>query len=260
MDSKSDTMDHDDILNKSMDILTSEFNQSVDVFTNGMDYFDDSTTSINFDDMLLEHTKKQQIEKDNNRLYGLTTNYTNEEFIELLKNKYGDAYDYSNVRFVGYNSQIKLICRLHGPFIKMAETLMINDDKIICLRCIKECKQKMLIEKLKEKFGDLYDYSEVIYNTVSSQITLKCKIHGPFTKNAHGIIYGHTIHGCLECVEKQKNDEFIAKLKDKLGHEYDYSDVEFKNSGTNVTIKCRIHGPFIKILIVYYMGKINLVV
>jgi hypothetical protein len=43
---------------------------------------------------------------------------------------------------------------------------------------------------------------------------------------------------------KMNNDSFIAKSIKVHGYEYDYSEVDYKNTSTKVIIKCKKHGPF----------------
>jgi hypothetical protein len=62
------------------------------------------------------------------------------------------------------------------------------------------------------------------------------------------------VHGCPRCDEEYRNSElkhdrlttaeFIDKATSKLGNKYDYSQVNYVNTKTPVTIICPEHGPF----------------
>jgi len=51
---------------------------------------------------ILEHNKKKRITKN--------------QFLSRAKEKYGDRYDYSEINYVSYNDNIKIICKKHGEF------------------------------------------------------------------------------------------------------------------------------------------------
>ena len=42
--------------------------------------------------------------------------YTTEEFIQQAKEKYGDEFDYSLVKYVNRNTKVNIICKIHGKF------------------------------------------------------------------------------------------------------------------------------------------------
>lgn len=104
-----------------------------------------------------------------------------------------------------------------------------------------------LIDKAKEKFGDVFDYSKAkVYNT-KSVITVKCTKHNnEFTARISNHIkqrYG----GCDDC---RKNDVekknvlvecFLEKAKKTFGDRFDYSEMEYDNNHSRINIKCIKH-------------------
>ena len=69
-----------------------------------------------------------------------------------------------------------------------------------------------------------------------------CNIHGEFKQIANNHLLGR---GCPKCgidsASRQKiltTSEYIMKAKSKHGDMYDYSKVNYKNSGTKVIIIC----------------------
>ena len=111
--------------------------------------------------------------------------------------------------------------------------------------------QIKFLEKAKNKHGDKYDYSSVIYIKSSEKINIICKIHGSFLQVANSHILGH---GCAKCgfekisKERQKNNDlFINECKVIHGNTYNYDLVNYKGSKKNIELVCKIHGKFKKL-------------
>jgi hypothetical protein len=108
----------------------------------------------------------------------------------------------------------------------------------------------IFIERAKDKFGGLYDYSDVKYTKSNEKIKIICPIHGPFfiTPNHH--LGGQ---GCTQCGrETLKNklrigtEKFIERANQIHNGKYDYSLVKYIDGSTPVEIICPIHGVFLQ--------------
>ena len=104
------------------------------------------------------------------------------------------------------------------------------------------------IEKAKETHGENYDYSQVNYVNRKTKVVIVCLKHGKFEQLTHNHIKGK---GCPKCglvklsANKTLNTySFIDKAKQKHGDKYDYSQVNYTNSHTDVSIICHEHGIF----------------
>lgn len=100
------------------------------------------------------------------------------------------------------------------------------------------------IEKSKEKFGEQFDYSEVVYVNSKTKVKLTCKQCG----NTFDVIpYAH-LHskGCPWCngLKQLTTEEFIKRSKEVHGDKYTYEKTKYVNKRTNVIITCPIHGDF----------------
>jgi hypothetical protein len=107
----------------------------------------------------------------------------------------------------------------------------------------KRSNTKDFVLRAKEVHGNKYDYSCVQYVNTSTKIQIKCRIHGifPQTPNQH---LGK--HGCPECGGslKPSREQFIERAIRIHGDKYDYSEVNYVNARTNISITCRKHGIF----------------
>lgn len=176
---------------------------------------------------------------------------TTEEVIRRFRAKHGDRYDYSQTKYVCQEEKVTIICRKHGPFkmniynhAKGQNCPYCKGEKVAERN--KKYNLETFIAKAREVHGDKYDYSQVRFNTVNDMVTIVCKEHGPFQQLAGDHIYGH---GCTRCGSKQEYrkpayEQLIAAFRAVHGDKYDYSQVNYVNNNTHVTIICKKHGPF----------------
>lgn len=168
------------------------------------------------------------------------------EFINRLRLKFGNEYDYSKIRYINNKTEVTIICRKHGEFRKTPQCLYTKD--ICCPTCKKERRNidrlENFIKRAKEIHGDYYDYSNVEYVDNKTPVRIICKKHGEFLQKP-------TIHldgcGCKTCGydrnikhSEMKLDDFIKKAKCVHGNDYDYSSSRFVriDGKKYVEIKC----------------------
>lgn len=197
-----------------------------------------------------------------------------EYLINKCQHFYGDKYDYSKVKYKGGSAKtekVEIICPRHGSFFKCIDNICKRDCG--CPKCAKEkyaenrklndaiSNGNKFIENSKKKFGDRFDYSEVKYINCQTPITLICKEHGVrfnITPNVH---LNSKFGGCKECHKKYiestkkkkvrvklteeerkerrreyEKKHFIKKAINKFGNRFDYSEVKYINSDTQVNI------------------------
>jgi len=178
---------------------------------------------------------------------------TSKDFIPNSIAKHGLTYDYSEVEYVHSKTKVKIICKIHGPFLQIPNDHLNGSG---CPECSNKKQRKTqtskdFIPNAIVKHGLKYDYSEVEYIHSHEKVKIICKEHGPFlqTPNAH-----LQDKGCFKCGnenraitsnEKAKKD-FIPESIVEHGDTYDYSEVEYINNKTKVNIICKEHGPFLQ--------------
>ena len=96
--------------------------------------------------------------------------------------------------------------------------------------------------------GDKYDYSMVFYDNSKVKVAIVCPIHGTFYMSPNNHLKGQ---GCPKCgdismanARRNSVESFIERAKQRHGDKYDYSQVEYVDNRTKVTIVCPEHGPF----------------
>lgn len=184
---------------------------------------------------------------------------TTEQFIQEAKQKHGDRYDYSKVKYVNANTEITVICAKHGEF-PILPTRHLRSN---CLKCTGHlCDLNDWIEKAKKVHKEKFDYSKVNYVNIRTEITIICKVHNnefPILPSSHiKTISG----GCKECIPKAQTRDNIPKFVEgklnsyttesfiQLSNQvhnniYNYSETKYINGKTKVTVNCSQHGNFL---------------
>jgi len=107
---------------------------------------------------------------------------------------------------------------------------------------------KEFIDQARKIHGDKYDYSEVTYIRSTEKVKIVCLEHGKFEQKAWLHLQGYGCKLCAIELTRRKHSlglsEFIKRAQEKHGNIYDYSLVEYKNTGTKIKIVCPKHGSF----------------
>lgn len=117
---------------------------------------------------------------------------------------------------------------------------------------MKKLTQEEFIRRSEETHNKLYDYSSTNYEFSHIKVDILCKEHGIFSVTPNHHIRGV---GCSKCRCERMSDlyssnkeELVAKHKKLVGNDtYNYDKIIYKNSWTEVTLTCQIHGDFYKI-------------
>jgi predicted RNA-binding Zn-ribbon protein involved in translation (DUF1610 family) len=131
-----------------------------------------------------------------------------EMFIKEAKEKHGDVYDYSLVKYVNTSTKVTIICPQHGEFRQRP----CDHLRYGCRKCglisnfdKRRKSLEMFIKEAKEKHGDIYDYSLVKYVNVDTKVFIVCYRHGAFQQRPGDHITGH---GCPECGIISSSDKY----------------------------------------------------
>lgn len=175
---------------------------------------------------------------------------TKETFIEKAIKTHGNKYDYSKVAYEIGKKKVCIICPEHGEFWQ-APIMHVHGNG--CPECgkIKYSNERrktteQFISEAKEKWGEKYDYSKVVYFHAHKKICIICPKHGEFWQEPDN----HLRWGCKHCREsslekdienflKENNIEFekqksFSWLKDKR-----YLKLDFFLPLCNVAIECQ---------------------
>lgn len=120
---------------------------------------------------------------------------TNGEFIKKAKQIHGDNYDYSLVKYVNTDTNIKIICPVHGEFEQRPSVHLKSQG---CPRCsgFYKLSREEFLNKAKKVHGDKYDYSLAEYVNTDTKVKIICPIHGMFEQIPANHLQGQ---GCSIC-------------------------------------------------------------
>jgi superfamily II DNA or RNA helicase len=179
---------------------------------------------------------------------------TTEEYVAKAKQveaHRGKNYDYSETVYTGRHSKIKIICHEkdifgneHGPFYQDAGSHLGGCGCPKCARPNEGITQDGFIalsQKVHEGKG--YDYSQVKFVNLNTNVTIICPEHGPFKQLPRHHIDGH---GCPDCAKGRAGDanrksleQFISEAEGVYGKgRYDFSETKYVDSKTDVYIIC----------------------
>lgn len=175
----------------------------------------------------------------------ITYKLTFETFIARANEIHNSIYDYSKVHFIDAYTNVIIICKKHGEFLKTPDQHL---HKQIC----PACRKRKIIDfplflKLSNKIhNNKYNYTESTYVNTFTKITIICPIHGKFKQYPFNHYYYK--RGCKKCgfdTLRKTIDEFINDAIKIHGDKYDYTNIDYKNNHTKVSVICPTHGEYL---------------
>ena len=212
-----------------------------------------------------------------------------EDLIKLLREKFGDRFDYSEIVYVNNVTPIKITCKKHNTvFYPTPKHLLGMNKECGCTYCTREYlsivakKEKVYkkkrtlyttetyIEAANIKHNYKYDYSKTELKYIKNgncprklvsnkNITIICPEHGEFQQDLYWHLAGY---GCPSCANKGRylknaktTEQFIKDAKKIHGDKYDYTLSKYVNRATLIKIVCPIHGEFEQLPMNHLAGK-----
>lgn len=178
-------------------------------------------------------------------------------FVEKARALWGDTYDYpENQAYLGSKEKLKIICKVHGEFLKSPNQLL-KVPKSGCKRCGIERRVDASrldgneeLAKLQELFPTYADFAFEggTYTKVTDKVSFFCPEHGKQSVRLSALKTGVGCGVCntLKGLENRKLslEEFLARAKAVHGDRYDYSKSVYKSTQTDIEIVCKEHGAF----------------
>lgn len=169
---------------------------------------------------------------------------TTAEFIEQSKSIHGDKYDYSEVKYCGWNIPVKIICLTCKTIFDQRPNDHTNHHGCPTCNNVKKLTNETFINKSELIHNKKYNYSKVFYINNHTDVCIICPNHGDFWQKPYSHLQRH---GCKKCNDEKKilgTNEFLKKFRKIHGNRYDYSKVEYKHSNEKIEIICKTHGSF----------------
>ena len=161
-----------------------------------------------------------------------------EEFKIKGRKKHGNKYDYSNVMYI--NNQIKVKITFNDcnyNFEQRPNNHLMGYGCKICGGTLQLTTEDFK-KRCKEKHGNKYDYSNVVYINSQTKVKITCNdCNYNFEQIPHGHLSGQ---GCPQCGGRLQltTEEFKKRGKEKHGDKFDYKQSIYKNTDTKLKIGC----------------------
>lgn len=179
-----------------------------------------------------EFKKKPQLITSNHQGCPYCSKYsiTNDDFIKRLKDVHKDKYDYSKVIYRGYESNITLVCPIHGAFTIMAGLALRGYG---CKKCgmnnkpqTKPMSNERFIEKLNDKWKGKFTPLEE-YKGANVPIKFRCNNCGNMIeKTPHIMLDKRKKVNCKYCIESSLELKVKKALeKNNINFIYQYHNL-----------------------------------
>lgn len=211
-----------------------------------------------FEMIACNHLAGQSCPKCQNKL-----KITKEIFIERAKEIHQDKYDYSKAIINGSKNYCTIICKKCGNEFEQQISAHLQGNG--CPKCSnirkklkeQEKNKELFLKQAKEIYQDKYDYSKINYINAVTPVLIRCKkCNYEFyqTPNNH-IFHPSECQNCNNNFHHLTKEIFIERANLIHQNKYDYSNVNYINNYTKVSIYCPKHGYFEQIPANHLQGK-----
>ena len=143
---------------------------------------------------------------------------TNQQFIQEVKEIFGNKYDCSHVEYINAFKKVMFVCNEHGVFWQRPNDILNGHGCPKCGRGKASDKQKIgfdIFVSLAKKLHPTFEYDEKSYISMGKKVRIKCPIHGWFEQLASDHLRGHS---CPECsYERNKTNLGCGAYNDTVG-------------------------------------------
>lgn len=175
----------------------------------------------------------------------------NDKLQKICNEKYGDLYDLSESIVKGERDEFIAKCKNHGDF-ETTPRAIINSKTFICEKCNEDNIRGIFFNKMKENFGDMYDFSKFGFPNKEEKGIVICKKHGEFAATRNSLYQNH---GCPKCAnEKLMNkaannrtsfNDAMKMIKAKIGDEkfdnFEFDESTYCGTTKKMRIYCKKH-------------------
>ncbi len=189
----------------------------------------------------VEHLSGKGCKSCANDLYRKTI----ETFIMEASALHNNKYDYSEAKYVNWQTKVIIKCSKHGNFLQTPNAHLRGDGCPDCGRERVKRNTESFIAAAKLIHNDTYDYSGVEYIGSFTSVIIGCNKHGQFSQTPHHHLDGSKCPKC--CIEDRTltYEEFKTAANKAHNSKYTYEDQEaYTTTKEKTKIICPMHGEF----------------
>jgi hypothetical protein len=159
-------------------------------------------------------------------------------FLDRCWAKFGkERYDFSMSVYVASKKEVQVKCnQCLVIFSKRPDLLWAGSGCQNCSIRASQLPMEVFLQRSKEKHGDKYDYGKVILNGVDRHVIIFCKgCQRDFKQTPYDHMKGH---GHKLCSNNMSKEEFLRRVKEIHGNDYDFSKVNYISTNQRIKVKC----------------------
>lgn len=146
--------------------------------------------------------------------------FNKEKFVTNSIKVHGNIYDYSLVNYINNKTKVKIICKKHSIFEQRPDNhTYLGQGCPMCKSDKQSSRLLRLWEEILEDFNKIhnfkFDYSEVIYINMRTNISIICPVHGVYNQKPANHIVGKACQKCYNDRRKKMTDT-VFKLAKKI--------------------------------------------
>lgn len=166
------------------------------------------------------------------------------DFINKAVSKHGNEFNYDEIDYINLLTPIKILCTAHNSYFYQTpkQHLRTNTGCSFCLKNTKKTTEQFVSES-KAIHGNLFDYSQTVYNGKDCKVTIICNNHGPWQTRASVHLKGF---GCPSCSSNKPyiTESYIEKAREVHKNKYTYEHTDYSGAFSTVQITCPYHGTW----------------
>jgi hypothetical protein len=156
---------------------------------------------------------------------------TTENFIAKAKELHGEKYSYENTHYTGNHKKVFITCPIHGDFEQSPANHTHKTNPQGCPKCSGRypLNTDEYILRANEKHDFYYDYSKVVYESMTSKVKIICPFHGEFEQQSSVHLNGSGCQKCRLPKGEQKIQKVLKELDLQFEQQYSFPDCRYVN-------------------------------
>jgi hypothetical protein len=156
---------------------------------------------------------------------------TRKSFIRKAIEIHGYKYNYEKVEYIGNHKKVTITCSIHGDFEQTPANHTHKSNPQGCPKCSGRYTLNTddFILRANEKHDFYYDYSKVVYKSMTSIVKIICPFHGEFEQQASVHLNGSGCQKCRLSKGEQKIQKVLKALNVQFEQQYSFPDCRYIN-------------------------------
>jgi len=161
---------------------------------------------------------------------------TTEEFIKKAREVHGDKYDYSKVEYVNSQTDVCIICPIHGEFMQRPSHHTTGRGCRKCASEINATKMRGLSEE--ECYSLASKYKEMHVFMAECKSAYNAAVRHKWLKDYTWLSYKIDVSKPKNKRQSYSQEEIIERLRSIFGDRYSYDKVVYKAMKVPITLVC----------------------